>query len=369
MESYSGIKLPRLILKIVIFLIIINSLCVITTFYPIGKFSLYNHVFPGRKRLPFGENPSESYNLTINNLDAMLASHEITGNPKEDDEFRVILIGDSSIWGFLQKPEETLAGLLNSEIEKCGEKRVEVFNLGYPSLSILKDLLFVDKAMAYEPDLILWFVTLESLNKNEQLLTPLVSNNPGEVNYINQKYDLDFEPSNFSIWDRTLIKQRRNFADFLRLQLYGVKWSATGIDQEYPETYTPALRDFELDFSYKDYPENELNESDLALDVIGNAQNKISPVKIVLVNEPILISEGINSDVRYNYYYPRWAYDRYREIIKSFTINNDIEYYDFWNIIPEFNFTNSAIHLNEAGEKELADKITFIIEVHCESIE
>jgi hypothetical protein len=39
--------------------------------------------------------------------------------------------------------------------------------------------------------------------------------------------------------DRTLIGQRRNLADLIRLQIYGVLWAATGIDQYYPETYDP----------------------------------------------------------------------------------------------------------------------------------
>ena len=66
---------------------------------------------PGRPRLPWGENPQRAYNLTLNNLDAMFASHEIT-QPKQKDEFRVVLIGDSSTWGFLLKPEDTLAAQL-----------------------------------------------------------------------------------------------------------------------------------------------------------------------------------------------------------------------------------------------------------------
>ena len=43
----------------------------------IGQFSLYNTIFPGRERLPFGENPKQSYNLSLFDLDAMFASHVI----------------------------------------------------------------------------------------------------------------------------------------------------------------------------------------------------------------------------------------------------------------------------------------------------
>ena len=41
---------------------------------PLGRISLYNSVFPGRERFPFGETP-ESYNLSLFDLNVMFASH------------------------------------------------------------------------------------------------------------------------------------------------------------------------------------------------------------------------------------------------------------------------------------------------------
>ena len=87
----------------------------------LAKFSLYNSVFPGRERLPYGE-VRESYNLSLFDIDAMFASHAIAGAEKTPDEYRVLLIGDSSVWGTLLKPEETLAGQLNAKaITACGK--------------------------------------------------------------------------------------------------------------------------------------------------------------------------------------------------------------------------------------------------------
>ena len=77
------------------------------------KVSLYNNLFPGRERFPFGET-RKSYNISLYNIDAMFASHVINGTKKDEDEYRVILIGDSSVWGTLLTPEQTLAGQLNA---------------------------------------------------------------------------------------------------------------------------------------------------------------------------------------------------------------------------------------------------------------
>ena len=77
--------------------------------YPLptlGRLSLYNRLLPGRLRLPYGDEPSKAYNLSLYNLEAMFSSHQI-GAAKPPDEYRVILIGDSSTWGFLLPADQT----------------------------------------------------------------------------------------------------------------------------------------------------------------------------------------------------------------------------------------------------------------------
>jgi len=84
-----------------------------------------------------------------------------------------------------------------------------------------------------------------------------------------------------------------------------------------------------------------------------------------LVNEPMLISSGANSDIRYNFFYPRWAYDDYREIMTSLSHGNGWTYVDLWNVVPANEFTNSAIHLTPAGENLLADVLAPYILENC----
>ena len=68
------------------------------------------------------------------------------GRRKAPDEYRVLLIGDSSVWGTLLTPEQTLAGQLNANpITACG-KTVHAYNLGYPTISLMKDLMILDQA-------------------------------------------------------------------------------------------------------------------------------------------------------------------------------------------------------------------------------
>lgn len=188
------------------------------------------------------------------------------------------------------------------------------------------------------------------------------------LNRVIDKYQLLFPKANINLLDFTIFRQKRNIADIIRLQLYGVLWSGSGIDQDYPDKFTPAQRDFEKDDTYKNIEKKVIKDTDLGTDVIIKGISGFPKTDFILINEPILISSGKNSEIRYNFYYPRWAYDTYRKVIKSTFTQSQIPYYDFWDLVPESEFTNSAIHLTAKGEEIFADKIDTLIRNHCEQL-
>ncbi|MDP1547662.1 MAG: hypothetical protein Q8L87_16765 [Anaerolineales bacterium] len=335
----------------------------------VGQFSLYNALYPGRERLPFGENPRQSYNLSLFNLDAMFASHIIAGTPKADDEFRIIIIGDSSVWGTLLKPEETLAGQLNeASLNACG-RNVRAYNLGYPTISLTKDVMMLSYGMQYDPDLVIWMTTLEAFPLAKQTSTPLVAHNAEKARELASNYGLRVEAndSNFetkSYWQKTFVGDRRSWADLIRLQIYGVMWASTGIDQFYPANYERAQTDLEADESYHNLTA-PLNEDALALNALETGFRVAGDTPMILVNEPMLISLGANSDIRYNFFYPRWAYDEYRKMMFNLSEQNGWAYVDLWDVVPANEFTNSAIHLTPAGEKLLAENLAPYILENC----
>ncbi|MGZ9236039.1 MAG: hypothetical protein ACXW4E_10990, partial [Anaerolineales bacterium] len=238
------IRLFPLLLKATVLFALFNLVFLFAPDIPLGRFSLYNSLFPGRERLPYGE-VRESYSLSLFDIEAMFSSHVISGTEKAPDEYRVLLIGDSSVWGTLLRPQETLAGQLNaSAIPACG-KTVHAYNLGYPTLSLLKELLLLDYALPYQPDMIIWLTTLESFPDERQLTSPLVANNAERAGELIERYNLSADPNdpelvNPSRWDQTFVGRRRAIADILRLQMYGALWASTGIDQIYPKDYVRA---------------------------------------------------------------------------------------------------------------------------------
>jgi hypothetical protein len=322
----------------------------------------YNGLFPGRPRFPFGENPQQAYSFSLFDLGAMFRSHIVADLKDTEGEYRVFLLGDSSVWGTLLRPEETLAGQLNAmRLTAADGRLVRFYNLGYPTLSLIKDLLVLDHGVNYQPDLVIWLTTLEAFPREKQLTVPLAANNPAAVQSLLQRFTLDLPGAQAlrppSFWERTLWGRRKAIADALRLQLYGVMWAATWIDQFYPEAYPPAQVDLKDEPTY--LGKVGLAPADLALDVLRAGQEVASRAgaSLVLVNEPMLISAGANSDVRYNFYYPRAAYDDYRVILANWADAQGIPYLDSWDMLPPERFTNSAIHLDQEGTGILAGAV------------
>jgi hypothetical protein len=350
----------RVLLKAAALFVALNALfSAANPLSAIGRLSAYNVIFPGRHRLPFGENSAEAYNLSLFQLDAMFASHEVAA-PKPPDEYRVLLIGDSSVWGILLTPEETLVGHINAaDLTTADGKPVRAYNLGYPTISVTKDLMMLSRAMQYEPDMVVWLATLEALPVSKQIDSPIVQNNPALVRELIQTYDLnlDVNDTNFvdaSFWDRTIVGQRRALADVLRLNLYGALWAATGVDQFYPESYEPRMEDLPPDETFHGLQPPHLSEDDLALDVLAAGAQMVGDVPLLIVNEPMFVSQGENSDIRYNFFYPRWAYDDYRVMLAQQAEANGWRYLDLWDAVPNTEYTNSAIHLTPEGSAQLA---------------
>ena len=137
-----------------------------------------------------------------------------------------------------------------------------------------------------------------------------------------------------------------------------VMWAATGIDQDYPASYERTQSDFEAtDTAFHDFKSPPLTETDLAFDILSAGVRAAGDVPVLFVNEPIFISQGKNSDIRYDFFYPRWAYDDYRRLLAEQSQKQGWDYLDLWNLVSAPEFTNSPVHLTPAGSQLLADNV------------
>lgn len=100
-----------------------------------------------------------------------------------------------------------------------------------------------------------------------------------------------------------------------------------------------------------------LTESDLAFDVLRAGISQVGNIQVLLVNEPIYISDGANSDIRYNAWYPRWAYDAYRALLATTAESEGWDYLDLWDTVEGAQFTDSPVHMTPDATTRTAARI------------
>src|SRR5262249_747077 len=137
--------------------------------------------------------------------------------------------------------------------------------------------------------------------------------------------------SNPSLLDRSIVGRRRALADILRLQLYGPDWAITHIDQRYPSFFIPPTENFATHLTWHHFKPQEFSTNDLAFDVLDAGLNIAGKTPVIIINEPIFISSGVNSALRYDFFYPRWAYDSYRDLLQKQATAQGWNYLDLWN--------------------------------------
>lgn len=356
----SDIQPLRLIVKALLLFVFVNVAYALIQ-PPISQLSLYNLIFPGRTRLPFGGG-LDPYIVMIDDVDAMLASHAVA-KPKPDDEYRVLLIGDSSVWGELLLPQESISEQWNSLNHQCKGKTIKFYNLGYPHPSVIKDLVILEEAVEYDPDLIVWFTTLNSLIPRR--VSVFMEANREDALRLMDAYDLAFperdallqlEPS---FYERTIVGQRSYLNRWFKLQLLGFVWSAdrTDVDMRYlPESIEVNSPDVEDHILYRQMEPTDLRKL-MVFEAFTAGQEIAGSTPILFVNEPMFIASGENSDLRYNKGYPRWAYDQYREAMQEEAVRSQWKYLDLWNTIPPDYFSDTSLHLSPEGERLLLELI------------
>ena len=324
-----------------------------------SRVSAYNVFFPGRTRLPFGIS-DDPYTVMVDDLDTMFRAHLIAA-PKGAGEFRVALIGDSSVWGENIGAYEVISEQWNKLNFACRERIIRVYNLGYPHPSVVKDLVILDKALEYEPDLIIWFVTLNTLISRR--VNPFLVTNRERAMNVLDAYDISFDPGHKlaaekpSLYEKTLIGQRSNLARRIKLEMLGIIWTATGADTDTLAEDDPPNFDVGDDSRYRGKEAGEDITNLLLFSALSAGHEIAGSLPVLIVNEPMFIAPRADTMIRYNGVYPRWVYDQYRQAMAAQAQNAGWIYLDLWNAVPPQYFSDAGLHLSAQGERLLIEQI------------
>lgn len=350
-------KLIRVLLKASILTLLLGgALSVWAVYGRPGKLSLYNVLWKGRERFPYGDNPEVEYSFNVEDLDAMFASHELSNvRDKAENEFRVFVLGDSSVWGWFLDPAETIAGQLDGRtLVLDGQERViHAYNLAYIGTNLYRDLMVVLDSLPYDPDFVVFSTTLASfpIIKMDQVIQ--VGDHGQRINRIADGFQLN-QYARITPWTFSSIKRKINH--LVRFQLYGFLWSATGIDQKYSDSFSAPTNDLDEDESFRGYT-GAMPVELQAWDVLDAIVKLVGKRRILFVNEPIFIATGENHDLRYNDIYPRETYDAWRATFLDYCMNTEVTCIDAWNSLENERFTDTEVHYDALGAQQISQMI------------
>ena len=311
----------------------------------------------GRPRLYYA---SDSQNGQLP-VEALLAAHAIAYTPKTADELRVIVLGDSGVLGWGLTDAETFTAQLTARRLRIGGKRVVAYNLAYPVPNAGRDVLLLDAALRYQPDLVIWFVTAMSLRN------PLDPDEGSAFLDINRAR-LEHLTSSFGLQEWFNVRMLPvpawyswiafHNSDVLPVWLNSLvypfvtpSWGQTG--RRLGSETIPVKAQF-VSGQTAFNPMPNITWQFLA---VGQTLADRAGAQLLLVNEPILVGSGPNSDINYNLLYERVLYDRYRETLLAYTSRYNLWVIDLWNTVPAANFTDTAFHTDAAGWNIVADRI------------
>ena len=107
----------------------------------------------------FITNPIAKNGFGVENVfdvNVLFNTHIISYEQKPTNQYRVVFIGDSTV------RDSTIYPLVDRQ--GCGVKNLHAYDLGYYGTSATKDLMILENAMRYSPDLIVWSVTSRTLS-------------------------------------------------------------------------------------------------------------------------------------------------------------------------------------------------------------
>jgi hypothetical protein len=293
----------------------------------------------------------------------MLVNHRIA-LPKADNEFRVVVLGDSGTYGRGLSDSETLTSQLNQmQLTTEDNRRIRFYNLAMPGPSFIGDYLRLEQSRQYAPDMVLWPATMHTfrlyfwpalvhvhsidainsaLGQCTQQMPQLVNNmgdNPAYETFFDQRHHLQ----------NLLISVIEDSGQRLI-----VPTPITSIDTRINNSPVHVIQT--LSIQEEAYP------------VFADCLDHID-LPVLLVNEPIHSYSEDQSEEYYNSYYLRADYARHRELLAESAENADWAYADLYDAVPNAEFSNTAFHYAPDGIRHYIEALTpYILEVANSSV-
>lgn len=360
----------RVMIKAIVLLIICDALLIaLRVPDAMDRWSIYRVFTPPTSRLGLALQIGDPAWWT---LDPLLEAHEIA-QPKAPDEYRVIFLGDSATFCLYCPARESISQAFTDLGETIDGKQVRAYNLAYPGSDWLKDILILQHALKFEPDAIVWLVTAKGSGDQPLPQEPeahlITRINAAELPALASEYNLDTwetrRYANADAWyQQSLWTHGGRLRDWLVLMARTLRSALIQPGKDLTGDYLfpgPPVTSQSIRASA------EINSSLPGYDVMPNRQWELlragrqmareANVLLLIVNEPIYVGSGENSDINYNSFYERGLYDRFRTALAEFVAQHDLPYLDLWNMLPPEDFSNTSLHYNAEGNRRVAGEV------------
>jgi hypothetical protein len=363
-------RFGRVLIKAIVLLILCDALLIASNIPArIDHWLLYRSLTPPTVRLGLAHQIGDP---AWWRLDPLLDAHEIA-QPKAPDEYRVIFLGDSATFCLYCRSNEAIPQVFSDLGMTVDGKRVRGYNLAYPGSDWLKDILILKHALKYQPDAIVWLVTAKGSGDqplpqepDAHLITRL---NADELPALAQQYNLDtWETRRYADADawyqRSIWAHGGRLRDWLVLVARTLRNALVQPSQDLTQDYLypgpsvtsqPIRAIAEINSTLPGYGTMPNRQWELLR--AGQQMAREANVPLLIVNEPMYVGSGPNSEVNYNSFYERALYDRFRTALTGFTQQYALPYLDLWNVLPPEDFANTSLHYNLDGNRAVAQAV------------
>jgi hypothetical protein len=320
-------------------------------------------VFDGGQRLHELPAPSVSW------LELVFRQHEMCWRtPAGSDELRVFLAGNSAIFGYPLRVEQTLGFLLNQDFA-ADHVPAHLFNLGMVATYQLKDAVVIHESLKYRPDVVIYPVTLSEFAHFAPSLWPSLveffeSNRTAVLAFAQERPSGLAEP--LDIYRDVLTRSEKPYTRLLRLRQIGsfirtaVRQNAQRVlrrlapDAPLPHvdtagrqtTYDCAHTQHEIDAQYRGWQDwNIIAYLAQIRDTTG--------VSVVIVNWPVA-HEPVGDC--YNVRYTDAAVEEYNRWLREQARTHALPYLDLHDLLPPDDFVDS-LHVTAGGHRKIAEQL------------
>ena len=279
-------------------------------------------------------------------LPRLIGDHVIS-RPKAQNEYRIVVLGSSEVWGYLNRPQDTMPVVLDAmQLQTPDGRTVRSYNLAYVYPDAFKDMLILDTVLENtdRPDLIIFTANSTTFRPIDRIHW-LTENNPELALKLAQQYNLlnlPLDPVKDAINKTSWFErdnfwaQRQDVAMWLTNQMYGFTWASSGLD--YPQVRGNGRKTaFSGELEWENMRPGVLN----AIVNLAHAYN----VPLLLVSVP----------ADYSSKYDGWIQEQANQL--------HIPLLECSKLLPPQAFTNTLLHISADGHRQVANNMALWLQM------